>query len=389
MSVQGGAHIYIGPWVNWDRGLILGSTITLSSRDGGLLTAFLALFVSTAGVALWKIISYTLHQIRASRDFQDGLHHQQQLILRNVGSPASSSWELSKLFFYWWRCAERPLLRSVPLALLALCNLVLFGLAGIFSSEVTKAAGNETLIVSPDCGFFFLNETDRDTAQSAYNSRVLNGTITASGYARACYGQSQNVLECNQYVQQQLTWTTNQNASCPFSPELCVYGPTSGYEMDTGPIDSHTMLGINAPEEDRVTYRKVSTCSVIHTRNYTTEWNNTDPSDIAYGDTYQRFWYGGLPGISNYTYAYNEHAIIDNNGYTLTYVSKLPVASFAYATAHELSLDPCPATPGAAATHGFLHPPLIVLMPMFLSSSSHPTALHTKPLCMIHSSTLR
>lgn len=32
--------------------------------------------------------------------------------------------------------------------------------------------------------------------------------------------------------------------------------------MDTGHIDSHQALGINAPESERVQYRKVTTCKL-------------------------------------------------------------------------------------------------------------------------------
>lgn len=61
MSSVNGAHMYTGVWINWSNGVVLGSTLTLSSRDGGLLTAFLAIFISAAGAALWRILSYILH----------------------------------------------------------------------------------------------------------------------------------------------------------------------------------------------------------------------------------------------------------------------------------------------------------------------------------------
>lgn len=63
---------YSGPWINWSHGLLSGSTITLSERSGGLLTAFIATFVTIVGAELWKILCYILHQIRSSRTPQDG-----------------------------------------------------------------------------------------------------------------------------------------------------------------------------------------------------------------------------------------------------------------------------------------------------------------------------
>ena len=136
------------------------------------------------------------------------------------------------------------------------------GVAGIFSSEVGKAAGNETLIRSPDCGYLNFNETGTSLALAALNSVEVNDTLTATTYSRACYGNSQNSLQCTQYPQPQLLWKVNQNATCPFSDDLCFYGDSSAYEMDTGLIDSHQALGINAPKSERVQYRKVTTCKL-------------------------------------------------------------------------------------------------------------------------------
>ena len=255
MSQVAGSSVHIGPWINWSHGPILGATITLSARDGGLLTAFLALFVTTAGAAWWRISSYILHQYNAKHEYQDGLHHQQQAIFRNTSTPGAAAWEFIQLAWYWRKNAGRPLLRTLPVIILALLNLTLFAVAGIFSSEVTKAAGNETLIRSSDCGY--LSFTSGGSHVSTQRSIDLNDTLAATTYSRACYGNKKNNLQCNQYPQSSLSWKTNQNATCPFSPEMCYFGTTAAYEMDTGNLDSHEALGINAPKSDRVHYRKV------------------------------------------------------------------------------------------------------------------------------------
>ena len=261
MSQLAGSSIHIGPWINWSHGPILGATITLSARDGGLLTAFLALFVTTAGAAWWRISSYILHQHNAKHENQDGLHHQQQAIFRNTSTPGAASWEFIQLAWYWRNNAARPLLRTLPVILLALLNLTLFAVAGIFSSEVTKAAGNETLIRSPTCGY--LDMTASDAHLAAFRAVDLNDTLAATTYSRACYGNSQNNLQCNQYPQPSLSWKTTQNATCPFSPEICYFGASAAYEMDTGNLDSHSALGINAPKHDRVHYRKVCMFQIL------------------------------------------------------------------------------------------------------------------------------
>ncbi|KAF7514233.1 hypothetical protein GJ744_000003 [Endocarpon pusillum] len=66
MSTQPDAHIHYGVWIKWDHNAIAGSTINLSSRSDNFLTAFLALFVGMAGTAAWKILAFSVHQLRAT-----------------------------------------------------------------------------------------------------------------------------------------------------------------------------------------------------------------------------------------------------------------------------------------------------------------------------------
>ena len=311
------SFIYTGVWINWSHGVVAGSTLTLSERDGGLLTAFLAIFVSAAGAATWKLMSYALHQSRARQEYQDGLHHQQQAILRNSHSPVGASWQLMQLTWFWRRDATRYLMRTIPLAGLALLNLALFGLAGVFSSEVTKAPGNETLVRSPNCGYVYLKDpTGSFEAQAEYNSVATNDTIPAAAYQRACYDNAENLLQCGQFIQRQLRWTSNPSSPCPFSPQMCYSGDMTAYEMDTGLIDSHDDLGINAPKIHRVQYRKVTTCSPIPTKDFRTEVINTDINSPTFNDTLVRYFYGDTAG-ANYTYQYNKHSLLEVNGYKL------------------------------------------------------------------------
>lgn len=314
MSQMAASYTYLGPWINWSHGAIIGSTITLSERNGELLTAFLAMFVTAAGAACWRTISYALHQHRVRQEYQDGLHHQTQSIFRNTNSSGGASWELARLIWYWRKHAVKPLVRTLPVLALALLNLVLFGLAGIFSSEVTRAAGNETLLRSPNCGMLDLGASQSDLMVG--NNLDLNETLAATTYSRACYSDTPNNLQCNQYTQRSLPWKTNRNASCPFDNELCFYGSTSAYEMDSGLLDSHEALGINARTSDRVQLRKLTTCSPIHTKGHLIELNVTNKNDPLYGDTLAQYAYGPV-GTLNYTFQYNTHSLLEDNGYAL------------------------------------------------------------------------
>src|SRR5215469_8284401 len=92
--------VHTGFWINWSKypeavlssvlnvhigkgNSIVGGTITLYSREGNLLIAFLALIVHWTGSQFWGILCFVFHQIRSSPGANDGLFHQQQVILRN------------------------------------------------------------------------------------------------------------------------------------------------------------------------------------------------------------------------------------------------------------------------------------------------------------------
>ena len=322
MSQTLGVHIHTGLWVNWSHGRIFGSTMTLSERNGGLLTAFLATFVTVAGAACWRILSYTLHQSRARQEFRDGLHHQQQASFRNTGTAGAAAWQFAQLCWYWRKQGLRPLARNLLFLLLALINMVIFALASIFSSEVTKAAGNEALIRSTQCGF--LNATNINDATKRgmlYNEIEANRTLAANTYARACYGKIPDPLQCSKYARQSLSWSSNQNATCPFTPDLCFYGEKAAYAMDTGWLDSRSALGINAPKSDSIQYRKVTTCSPLQVKDHERMHNNTDPEDGDLGDHLIDYEFGDNPGYSNYTFQYNLNGSVSNTGYVLTCVS--------------------------------------------------------------------
>ncbi|KAL9024837.1 MAG: hypothetical protein Q9196_006223 [Gyalolechia fulgens] len=337
MSQTADSIIYTGTWTNWSQGRVLGSTITLSERNGGLLTAFLATFVAMAGVACWAIMSYTLHQARARHDRASTIHHQQQAILRNSGSPSAASWQLLQIYWSWRKNAARPLARTLPLLLLALLNIIFFAVASIFSSYVTRAAGNEVLLRSPRCGALIQKNDDSAPRQilSDFDRLELNETSSAAAYARACYGNPYDPLQCNQHAQRSIPWNSNPNATCPFASDLCLLGPTAAYQMDTGPLDSHHTLGMNAPLSDRIHYRKLTTCSPLSAKDRFEAHNDTDFDHIAYGDTFVDYSFGSV-GEFNFTYQYNMHSLVDTNGYELT-------SHVAYAGAVNPGWEPIPA----------------------------------------------
>jgi hypothetical protein len=193
----------------------------------------------------------------------------------------------------------------------------LFGVASIFSSQVTKAAGSEVLINDENCGFWSFNLTSVLADLYKEDLKSLNETIAAASYASSCYSTNNtDTPQCNTYITPAITWTTGQNVSCPFAPETCLLSPTAAYQMDTGPLDSHHVLGLNARSFERVTARKMATCAPVHIAPYGKTVNITLPDGNT--DNYALL-YLGAPGTNttNITYVYDLHAQYIGLGYDL------------------------------------------------------------------------
>ncbi|ETN39471.1 uncharacterized protein HMPREF1541_05695 [Cyphellophora europaea CBS 101466] len=301
-------EIYTGPWVDWSKGALLGSTITLSRGTAPIFTAFLAFFITIVGACLWRSICFTIHQISASPKPKDGMHHQHQLILRNTSSPT----EATRAFFesaFFWR------------------NLALTA-SSILSSLVAQSSGSHRLITSNDCGYFaYDNSSSLEVRTKAMTSKDLNDTVLASSYARTCYegNDKLNKLQCSSYVKPALKWTAPKNASCPFDHSMCKDGLV--YQLDTGIIESHEDLGINMPSSGRIGFRKVTTCAPIvqdgFVSNQTSE--GTDGLGLE-GDNVRQYHYGGIAavGLDNTTYWYNTHAFVGGWGYELESITASP-----------------------------------------------------------------
>lgn len=301
MSATADFSIYAGAWINWSRGSILGATLTLTQRNGSLFTAFLGIFVTIAGGACWRILSFLIHQHRVRYDLKDNLYHQQQVILRNSGSSTGTAWQMIRFAWNNRKLEKKQSLTSLSIIILAMCNTMLFAVAGVFSSSVIKAAGSETLIVSSHCGFLQRNEAQPSFAEVADINRITNDTSDAIMYSRACYDDASNQLQCGRFPRSHLTSTWKMNVSCPFQSKICFEGPNAAFQVTSQWIDTNDDLGINSKKSDRLQYRKVSTCSVLRTLGYVDAGDN--PNYGLSGSQEVFFNYGPGP-TQNFTYEF-------------------------------------------------------------------------------------
>lgn len=167
------------------------------------------------------------------------------------------------------------------------------------------------LIRGQYCGYneILLPDYFNQSAEVSFVNFILTQTILAETYVSQCYG-SNSAPACNIYPSQSISFEAS-DAECPFeSPGICIAENSTPYRMDSGPLNSHIDLGINAPTENRVTYQKVTTCSPLSSANFASIVlaNETDDAGVWPPDTVlQRFYYGPVGNVS-YTFQYSQDA---------------------------------------------------------------------------------
>ncbi|RDA88415.1 hypothetical protein CP532_5591 [Ophiocordyceps camponoti-leonardi (nom. inval.)] len=287
-------QIYLGVWTDWSRGPIMGVTLTLKRAQGSLLIAFTAFFIGLVASCFWRILVLLIQRIYSTPEPRDALHHQRQALLRNSVTAPSSLWAFSQLYWAWRRRGARQSLpRTLPVILCALLTIVLFAVAGGYSSQISSAVGNAALLDGSRCGL--LRDSDNATEFHAvampYRVRL---NADAANYAQQCYaGQSTGILDCATFVKRSLPMKINAQAPCPFDSEIC-RSNTSNLELDSGYIDSHEHLGINYPPENRILSRFVLQCAPLETAGYCR--NVSTPSR-----NYTQYYYGPLWSGGDYT----------------------------------------------------------------------------------------
>ena len=306
LGVPAEPQIYVGTWTNWSHGKIFGATLTLTQTNGSFLVAFLALFVSFSGTSFFRISCFVLHHVLSSNKPSDALYHQIQAILRNS---ASGTTAFLSFFQLLWsqsesRNSRRPVTRVLPILLHSAIIIGAFAVAGIYSSRITSLTGDEVLIWSPVQGpVNFTNQTtDLETVTKVFGRYMSKRNNAFANYAQDCYTNANSTPgNCKTFVKTHLPRTIDRNASCPFDPRLCRsnYG---NVRIDTGFLDSHWDLGINAPEPQRIRIRNVLHCSPLVTEGHVVYHNQ---SDDKLSIPYFSYYYGPIVQDDN-SIAFNE-----------------------------------------------------------------------------------
>ncbi|OTB01373.1 hypothetical protein M426DRAFT_41238, partial [Hypoxylon sp. CI-4A] len=257
--------VYLGVWINWSRGKVLGATLTTTQTYGSLLIAFTAFFVAFVASRFWRILCLILHRIYSTDQDRAAIHHQRQVILRNSASPESGLVSFIHIVWAWKKLSWRHLVVLVPPIAASLFSVIAFTVAGGFTSKISTALGDEVLLKSSRCGptMWVAPDMESEMALLAANAEKMDN---AANYAQQCYNASGfGALGCNKFVTPRLPAAEmTMTAPCPFDSKIC-RSQNANVRLDTGYIDSNDHLGLNAPNDARVGVRYVLECAPLKT----------------------------------------------------------------------------------------------------------------------------
>lgn len=306
--------VYLGIWTNWSKGKVLGLTLTMDQRNGSVLIACIAIFITFAGSGLWRIACFAFHHAFSSSNSQDALYHQRQAILKNSDDAFSGMIKWIRLLMAWRKHGQRPFQRLVPLTFFTAVIVACFTAAGILSSNFASMTGQEVLLQGASCG---VNILGRRIAGQSIPSIISVGPffttvipflalrlVSFSNYALKCYSTNPNPRDCSMFVQKRLPFEViNRNASCPFRKDLCRLDKGNLF-IDTGYMNSHYDLGINSPPNERFLYRRTTHCAPLVTEGFRSYSNF---SRSGFSKTYMQLSYGRQTAVhaeGNLTYIY-------------------------------------------------------------------------------------
>lgn len=129
------------------------------------------------------------------------------------------------------------------------------------------------------------NTTEFATIYQPY----LSKRSTSDGnYVKQCYPDVHDTEGCNTFVSRRLPINITRDAGCPFLGDICK-SEDANLVLDTGLIDSHHNLGLNAPPRDRYQFRVVLQSAPLRTKNYSQQVENIWPDQ---SNSYVRYQYG-------------------------------------------------------------------------------------------------
>jgi len=264
--------------------------LTVPTRWGNYLIAVLAGLVAWAGISFYGIVAFVLHQIYATKRNRDVLDYQLQVLFRSQAGALESAVESLQLYFAWRKITTRVAIRIIPFTLSAVVIWFGFIAGSVLVADVASESYGDVLVLSvPDvCGdtsFGLLDGTQMDKTKlttdeqlirnqsSAFERHASSNAKFARTYAESFYltGYRTKASISSRFKKPTID-IKEQDVECPWKSPLRCLGPDwvegPAYRMDSGLLDSHSDLGINAKPADRVQWRADATCAVLDTRDF-------------------------------------------------------------------------------------------------------------------------
>lgn len=245
--------------------------------------------------------------------------------------------QLFPQLFHWRRFIYRHLprdqgCRSATPLILVVCLLhfaawVVFGVVVSFLWTEGHVTQQALARGQNPCGTLSFNDDHDQTQQNLFQFSNINATIAADQYVKQCYiDKPSSSAPCAFYPQRRLD-VKKRDDVCPFDvSQNCIGTNSTPFTMDTEYIDSSISLGINAKLEDRVLFRKLTTCSPISSQAFAVivNANETDEASLWPPDTrLYRYYYGNIPGNgtfnTSYTFEFSQWKATDGYAYDLKY----------------------------------------------------------------------
>lgn len=254
--------VKLGYWVNHAQGSIIGQTITVKTSASVVVIAFLAILASFALGHLFNILIFVAYHIRnrAYKQRPDGLFRQQQVLLRTLLTPSALVTDAIKLWYSWRLISKKALSRSALLISMSLVYAIGMTVAGVFTSSVVSSTSIEVLVKSLYC-----RRVGDNTLDSFFVDTASETNIASFAYADDCYKNSSSTSNrCRVFTAPRIPFTTTIS-ECPF-PKIGCDSPALAF--DSNLLDVRHHFGFNLADNDRVTYRRRVTCSIIPSSNH-------------------------------------------------------------------------------------------------------------------------
>ncbi|KAI1173299.1 hypothetical protein F4777DRAFT_558398 [Nemania sp. FL0916] len=296
------SFVHIGLWTDWSHGSVLGQRLTLSRSNANLLVAFTAFFIAFVATRFWRVFCLVFHRCSSTSAPQYTLYYQKQVILRNSANAETGITSFFTLLWAWRKLGWRRLLSLLSLLVSTALILAGFTIAGGFSSQISSATADTVLLNPQKCGFVQhpINVTETGPLSALYAQKIYN----AANYAQQCYLNNTNgLLNCDRFVADRISWVSDTNASCRFSDTIC-RNKQSNIRLDTGQVDTHAILGFNAPLQERSSSRYVLHCAPLVTEGYKSIVNTSDKGVMV---RYNYGWSvkGGKTNVTEQNYTYS------------------------------------------------------------------------------------